>query len=207
MQGLAFTVARRLRESWSRVAVLVLALTIVTAPLELVLGPSLYPVDPRLAAQRMITLLAALGLVTVRSSGPAGRHRRTVAWAGVAGAGLALLASAVVLRAPLPVDEEARRHLAGAMGLATAAGVMVWGYTWSARPVWLSSLPGLLVGLLCPVLVAVQFPTGYLRSFLASVSQPYPLAVMAVWMLSAFAITCRLGLGRDGAASERLRAG
>jgi len=126
MQDLAFTVARRLRESWSRVAVLVLAMTIVTAPLELVLGPSLYPVDPRLAAQRMITLLAALGLVTVRGSGPEGRHRRAVAWAGVAGAGLALLASAVVLRAPLPVAEDARRHLAGVMGLATAAGVMVF---------------------------------------------------------------------------------
>lgn len=78
--------------------------------------------------------------------------------------------------------------------LAGLDGAYLWGWSWRSGAVWPGVVLGVLVAGLAAVLVSLQFPTGYMRAFVADLGQPYLLIAFGVWGLGMLAVAQRLGL-------------
>lgn len=81
--------------------------------------------------------------------------------------------------------------------LAGLDGAVLWGWSWGAGAAWPAAVLGMLVAGIATLLVAAQFPTGYMRAFFGELSQPYLLIALGVWGLGMLAVAQRLGFSLD----------
>ncbi len=81
--------------------------------------------------------------------------------------------------------------------LAGLDGAYLWGWSWRSGAVWPGVVLGVVVVGLAAVLVSLQFPTGYMRAFVADLGQPYLLIALGVWGLGMLGMAQRLGLSLD----------
>ena len=51
-----------------------------------------------------------------------------------------------------------------------------------------------LLGMGCAGLTAVQFPTGYIRAWLAELAQPAPLVLVGLWVATGVVVMSRFNL-------------
>jgi membrane protease YdiL (CAAX protease family) len=73
-------------------------------------------------------------------------------------------------------------------------GPLLWGRSWAVRPSWLPYGLAVLLGIGCAGLTAIEFPSGYLRAWLAELAQPAPLVLVGLWVATAVVVMSRLKL-------------